>query len=211
MTIAHVQKSLTKTVLLVALAVGISGCASSFKSDVSAWHQLPQPNGESFVIVAKDDGKAASLEFAHYAEMVSIWLQRIGYVPAQTSQRPDLVVRMDYGMSDARSDVRSTGGIGHIGYGYGPYAWGNGPYGYGYYDGPDIRTVALYARYFEMDIARNGTQGPNLYESKVVSEGRNNRLEEVMPLLIDSMFVEFPGPSGITRRVVLDPEQQAQR
>ena len=60
--------------LVVIMVVGLAGCASSFKSDVSSWHQLPRPSGESFVIVAKDEAKQASIEFSHYAEYWPVWL-----------------------------------------------------------------------------------------------------------------------------------------
>ena len=195
--------------MVLVLVTGLGGCASKFKSDVSSWHQLPRPNGESFVIIAKDPGKSGSIEFSHYAEYLSQSLMRVGYHPARSNETPNLVVRMDYGMSHPRSDVRSTGvqlGVGYHGY----HPWGYGPYGYGgTFDGPDIRTIPLYNRFFMMEIAPAREGAENIYESKVISEGRDNRLEIVVPLLIDSLFQDFPGPSGVTRDVVLEPVAEA--
>jgi len=200
---------LVRTMLATILVIGVSACASKFKSDVTSWHQLPAPSGETFVIVAKDDGKKASIEFAHYAEIVSIALQNIGYRPARSDQAANLVVRMDYGVSDGRSEIRSTGGYMDGFYGSRPYGYGSG-YGYGLgVNDRDIRSYAVYSRFFELEIAASANAEANLFESRVVSEGKNNHLEEVMPLLIDSMFQDFPGHSGTTRRVVLDPQNQA--
>jgi hypothetical protein len=204
---------LVRTMLATILVIGVSGCASKFKSDVTSWHQLPAPSGETFVIVAKDEGKRASIEFAHYAEIVSMALQNIGYRPARSNQAANLVVRMDYGVSDARSEISSTGGYMGGYYGSGPYGYGyGGGYGYGYGLGVndrDIRSYAVYSRFFELEIAASANVEANLFESRVVSEGKNSHLEEVMPLLIDSMFQDFPGHSGTTRRVILDPADPA--
>ena len=206
------RSRLISRLIATTFIVVLAGCASEFRSDVSSWHQLPPPNGERFAIIAKNPEKQASIEFSHYAEYVSQALQRIGYRPAQSGQSADLIVRMDYGISNARSDVRSTGGYVGVGYANGPYGrgYGYGDFGYGYggaFDGQNIRTYALYSRFFELEIAAPEADS-NLYESTVVSEGRNNHLEEVVPLLVDSMFQEFPGPSGVTRRVILEEDKQ---
>ena len=207
------RSRLISRLIAATFIVCLAGCASEFRSDVSSWHQMPQPNGESFTILAKDPDKQASIEFSHYAEYVSQALQRVGYLPARSGQAADLTVRMDYGISNARSDVRSTGGYLGVGYANGPYGrgYGYGGYGYGHggaFEGQNIRTYALYSRFFELEIAAPKSSA-NLYESKVVSEGRNNHLEEVVPKLVDSLFQEFPGPSGITRRVTLEEDKQA--
>ena len=193
------------------LVFGLAGCASNFKSDVSSWHQLPPPNGESFAIIAKDPAKRTSIEFSHYAEQVSQRLQSIGYRPVRSDEQAMLVVRVDYGVSSGRTEIRSSGSYMGMGYGRGPYGYGYGPhpYYYGGFDSGNIRSYAVYSRYLEMEIASANNALTNLYESKVVSDGKNNRLEEVMPYLVESMFTDFPGPSGVTREVVLEPTENA--
>ena len=62
-----------------------------------------------------------------------------------------------------------------------------------------------------MEISAANNPGVNLFESRVISEGRSNRLEEVMPLMVDAMFQEFPGPSGVTREVTIDLEDGPSR
>lgn len=204
------MKRLTKYFTLCLASVALASCASQLRSDVSSWHQLQRPSGETFVIVAKDGAKRGSIEFAHYAEMISQQLQRIGYNAARSSEQPQLVVRIDYGISDGRSQVRSYGGYGHFGYGhYGYYGhpWGYG-YGYPHYYN-DVRSYTVYTRRLEMEIAPASNNAVNLFESKVISDGRNNRLQEVMPYLVEAMFQDFPGPSGVTRRVTVDIEKSS--
>ena len=195
-------------IVLVA-AFALAGCASKFRTDVSSWHRLPAPSGESFVVDAKDPRKAGSLEFAQYAGLVAAELQRVGYRPAARVQQADLVVRFDYGLDGAREKVRSYGGTGFYGGGYYGYHrpwWG--PWGgYGFDDYPDVRSYTVYQRRLELEIAAAGNPGQNLYETRVVSDGRSNRLEEVMPLMVRALFTEFPGPSGVTRRVTIDMDK----
>ncbi len=195
--------------ILVALAavLMLAGCASKFRTDVSSWHRLPPPSGETFVIDAKDPRKQGSLEFQQYAGLVAAELQRVGYRPAPRGAEPTLVVRFDYGLDGAREKVRSyeSGfyGGGYFGY-HRPY-WGPGwGAGYGFDDYPDVRSYTVYQRRLELEIAAAGNPGQNLYETRVISDGRSNRLEEVMPLMVRALFQDFPGPSGVTRQISID-------
>ena len=197
-----------KSLAVMATIILVSGCASSIKSDVSSWHQLPPPNGERCVIVPKDEGKNGSIEFAHYAELVSQSLQQVGYRPAGAGNPAELIVRIDYSVSDGRSEVRSYGG-GYGYYGYYGYSPWNNYYGLGSPYNHDVRTHAVFARHFSLEIAAANGDDENLFESKVISEGRSNRLQEVMPYLVEAMFTDFPGQSGVTRRVKLDAEKES--
>ncbi|MEN3952177.1 DUF4136 domain-containing protein [Iodidimonas sp. SYSU 1G8] len=196
----------SKIIVALAAVLMLAGCASKFRSDVSSWHRLPAPSGETFVIDAKDPRKQGSLEFAQYASLVAAQLERVGYRSAARGGQPDLIVRLDYGLDGAREKVRSSGGGLYGGYyGYhrpfwGPYGWGYG----GFDDYPDVRSYTVYQRKLEMEIADARNPGQNLYETRVVSDGRSNRLEEVMPLMVRTLFEEFPGPSGVTREISID-------
>lgn len=203
-----------KRTALIAIvsALFLAGCAGSFRSDVSSFHRLQQPSGESVAIVAKDPDKKGSIEFAQYASMVGEELWKIGYRPVSAGKAPDLIVRIDYGIDDTRTAVRSYGydyGYGGYGdYGHHGHFGHHGAYGYGYPGGrSDIRSYPVYTRRLEMEIAGAKVPDANLFESKVISEGRSNRLHEVMPLMVQSMFSEFPGPSGVTREVKIDLER----
>ncbi|MDX1580748.1 MAG: DUF4136 domain-containing protein [Alphaproteobacteria bacterium] len=197
--------NLRKIAFIALAGAFLSACASSFESEITTYHRLPQPSGESFAIQALDPHKKGSLEFAQYARMVSLELSRVGYRPAKEGQRPDLIVSMDYGLSDGRTEVRSYGssfGYGYYGYRawpyYHPYYH---PFGHGYGYGPDIRSYAVYTHSLTLEIASTQNPDQNIYESTVVTETRSRRLNEVMPYLVESLFQQFPGPSGQVREV----------
>ena len=67
------MKSLTRLALPVALALGLSACATNtFKADVSRFAvPLPAPQGQTFAVVAEDPKLAGGLEFATYANSVA--------------------------------------------------------------------------------------------------------------------------------------------
>ena len=204
-------KSIWLLVVLAGLAV--AGCETSVKSDVARFHQLPRPSGETFVILPKDPAKSGSLEFAKYADEIGARLAAVGYQPAAKGTAPDLTVKVDYSVDDGKVEVRSypssMGGY----YGafrhpyYSPWYWDYPWYGPGYYE-PDIRSYTVYSRRLEMDIERIDAAGKaqRLFEGRVESRGGDNRLPEVMPYLIQSMFKDFPGPSGVTQRVIIKEE-----
>lgn len=199
---------------LVFLLSLVAGCASSVSSDVARFHQLPSPRGETFVIVPMDRGKLGSLEFEQYAGLVSAKLTNVGYKAAPQGQKPELLVRLDYGVSAGQVRIRSYPGMGYYGwYGYGrgwyPYYYDPFyPYGWGFE--PEIRSEVYYNRVLRMDIERPaaeaGKPGTRLFEGRVESEGTDNRLPEVMPYLIKAMFTNFPGSSGITQHIDIKKE-----
>jgi hypothetical protein len=193
-------------VLAFAMALVLAGCSSSFKSDVARFHQLPRPSGETFVIEAKDPQKQGSLEFAQYASGIAARLSALGYRQAERGAMPDLVVKLDYYVDDGQVETRSYGSGFYGGYyhRYDPWFWGYP----GYYD-RDIRSYVMYNRRLEMDIERasGSDKGQRLFEGRVESRGRDNRLPEVMPYLIEALFKDFPGQSGITQRIIIKEDE----
>lgn len=208
--------NLRTAIIAITSVLLVAGCTSKFRSDVASFHRLQAPSGESVQIVAKDPGKRGSIEFAQYASLVGEGLWKLGYQPAGVDEKPDLIVRVDYRVGEARAQIRSYGGYG--GYGYGSYGFGHhgfghhglyGPYGYGYPHHQDIRSYTIYDRVLEMEIAKADNPDINIFESRVISEGRSNRLTEIMPLMVRSMFQEFPGPSGVTREVSIELDKNS--
>ena len=58
-----------------------------------------------------------------------------------------------------------------------------------------------------MDILRPSSQGGAavpLFEGRVESVGKDNRLADVMPYLVQAMFTDFPGTSGVTKQVTIN-------
>lgn len=193
---------ITNLIVVVGLGLFAAACTQSFKSDVARFHKLPEPTGETFLIVAKDENKKGGIEFSQYAGLVRARLMDVGY-RAVTEGEPDLVVRMDYNMSDGDERIRSRPGIGYgVGYGYAFHHYSH-PFwpGYGFYSS-DTYSVTVYTRKLEMDILR--ADGEVLFEGKAISVGRDNRMPEIMPYLVQAMFANFPGESGVTKVVKIE-------
>lgn len=207
--------TLLRISLIAVLGLLLASCTSSIRSDVARFHKLPAASGESFLIVASDEAKKGSLEFEQYAGLIRARLMDVGYRPV-TEGTPQLVVEVDYNISDGEEKIRSRPnsgyGFGYYGYGYGyghhsyhhfSYLYGPGYGGYGGYSS-DIYSVTVYTRKLNMDIVSAG--GEKLFEGRAVSVGRDNKMPEIMPYLVQAMFTNFPGESGITK--VVDIETQ---
>lgn len=189
----------------------VAACTSQIKSDVARFHRMPAPQGETYRIVAADPAKQSSLEFATYADYVAAELNRLGYKRAAAGTQPTLEVKVDYNVSTGREKIATRPGMSVMPY---YYSWRHRafyPYAYGFYDpfwGPypdnEVYSYTVYTRQLSMDIVRIGETKEPLFEGRVESVGRDNRLPEVMPYLVQAMFTDFPGRSGVTKRVTID-------
>lgn len=206
-------------VLLLALAA----CASPFKAEVSRFQsQLPAPSGQTFTVVADDPKLTGGLEFAHYANLVSDRMAKLGYTPAQDPARSNLIVRFSYGVDTGRERVQSSGGGMSSGYwgpwggGYGGgfygrrgYGWG-GPWNYGWYDpffDGGRQSYTVFTSGISLKIDRTA-DGQRLFEGKAEAVSTSNRLQYLVPNLVEAMFTNFPGNTGETVRITVAPEKK---
>lgn len=196
----------------------LAACATPFKADVSRFQsQLPAPTGETFAVVADDPALAGGLEFSQYADMVEAQMARLGYAQA-SPEDASLLVRFDYGVDNGRERIRSTGfgrdPFWDPWYGYGfrsrYHRMGYSPWGYGWYDpffgGPEVTSYTVYTSGIDMKIDRKG--GERLFEGKAQAVSTSNKLQYLVPNLVDAMFTDFPGNSGETLRITIKPEEE---
>ena len=208
-------KSLTRFALPVALAIGLSACATPFKADVSRFAApLPAPQGQSFAVVPEDPKLAGGLEFATYANSVAAEMQELGYTRAATPESADLLVRFDYRVDGGRERVRTDfNGVGAAGFGpWGRWGgWGGGGWGLGFNDpffgGPDVRSYTIYTSGIDLKIDR-AADGQRLFEGKAEAVSRSNRLPRLVPNLVDALFTGFPGNSGETVRITIRDDNE---
>jgi hypothetical protein len=210
--------------VLALLAGATSGCASYLTAQVTSFHEVQRDRlaGRSFVITPSRE-QAESLEFRSYADLVRGALVRQGLVAAPGGDA-ELVVTMRYFIDNGKAVVYGYPAYGYAGYGpvwgwapyygYGPgvhYTWAAAyPVGYGY------TQTMLYRRELRVEIddrraaAGQGSQGGKanggggrgrLFEGSVVTEGESASLAPVMPAMVHALFSDFPGPSGVSRRV----------
>lgn len=226
MSIRKAGRTLKAAAASLALA-GLAACASNFNADVSRFQtQLPAPQGQTFAVVAEDPALAGGLEFAQYANYVAAEMSELGYTPA-SPERATLLVRFDYGVDKGRERV-SGAGFGYRDpfwgpwYSYrpvfyrphrGPHPIGYAPmrpWGFGWYDpffdgGYDSYTVYTSGIDLKIDRAADGTR---LFEGKAEAVSTSNRLQYLVPNLVEAMFTDFPGNSGETVKISIKPEDQ---
>ncbi|KMS54262.1 hypothetical protein V474_21230 [Novosphingobium barchaimii LL02] len=224
----HSPSRLGKLRLVAAamLLMAVAACATPFKADVSRFQsQLPAPSGQSFAIVADDPKLSGGLEFAQYASLVRDRMAKLGYTPVEDPARATLIVRFDYGVDGGRERVRSTsignsywgpwggyGGFGRFGRGrFGGWGGFGSPWRYGFYDpffdGGGVQSYTIYTSGISMKIDRTA-DGQRLFEGKSEAVSTSNRLQYLVPNLVEAMFTGFPGNSGETARITVAPEKK---
>lgn len=202
----------------VALAVVLAtpallgGCAQNFDASVSRFqHGLPAPQGQTFAVVADDPRNAGGLEFGQYAALVTEQLRKAGYVAGDPTTS-DLVVAFDYGVDKGRDKVSLYGpdpywgpwhGYWRGGF-YGPRRWG-----YGIYDPwfNDVDVTTVYTSGINVKITRR-SDGQRLFEGKAEAVSPSNRLQYLVPNLVEALFTGFPGHNGETVRISVPPEKK---
>lgn len=218
----------------VVLLTALAACTNTFRADVSRFQsQLPAPAGQTFAVVADDPAMAGGIEFGQYARLVEARLVQQGYTPAASPEQAQLLVRFDYGVDRGRERVRSTGvgaypawgpwygpgrfgyggfggGFGRFGGGFGRFGGGfGGPWRYGWYDpffDNGIQSYTVYTSGIELKIDRRA-DGARLFEGKAEAVSSSNRLQYLVPNLVEAMFTNFPGNSGETMRITVAPEK----
>ena len=207
-------------------ALGLSACAESISTTVSRYQAMPAPQGQTFFVVA-GGGMASNggLEFQRYAGIIAQQLQARGYQPATNPRSANMIVQFGYGMdrgqvryvSDPFYDRYRYGGF------YGPfrggfyrprfgrfgglYSWGwDDPFWYGGYGG-GIDSYVEYRSQIDLHIRQAGTNAP-LFDGRAQARSETNRLDVVIPSLVDAMFTGFPGRSGETVRITIPTGQR---
>ena len=204
-------------VLLGISALGLSACATGLRTQVSRYQAMPNPQGQSFVIVPMNPNDQGGLEFSQYAEQVAQHLQAQGYARAPSVKEATLVVQLGYGMSEPQTEIDSYPSY-HGGYGYGwgypfyygrrAYYWGwNDPFWYG--GGNDIRTYTYYISQLDLNIRRK-VDNASLFEGQAKARSRTDVLNKTVPSLVEAMFTGFPGNSGETLKITIPPEGKQQ-
>ncbi len=205
--------------LLPALLLMLAACATPFRSEVARFHQMPAPQGQTFTIQSSDSQLSGGLEFQQYAALVRQQLIAQGYQPAASAAQATLVVDLDYGVNNGREKIDTRPGSG-FGYGWGPYPYGFGPWGGwygrrywgGWYDpfwgsgwgAPEVYSYTVFNSFLDMKITR-AADGARLFEGRAEAQTRDSNLTRLVPNLVEAMFTNFPGRSGETVKVKIEP------
>jgi hypothetical protein len=193
-------------------AVGLSACAEQINTTVSRYQAMPAPQGQTFFVVP-GGGMAnnGGLEFQRYAGIVAQQLQARGFQPATSAQSANMIVQFGYGVD--RGQVRYVedpfyrSRFGYGGFGYGGFGspfyrsrfgWGGG-YSWGWDDpfwyGGGVDSYVEYHSQIDLHIRAAGTNAA-LFDGRVQARSETNRLDVVVPSLVEAMFTGFPGRNG---------------
>lgn len=203
--------------LICVLALLLSGCASTLRSEVTAFHQWPSaPEEKTFGFAVP--ATPASLERQSYEGLIRAELLKLGLTEVSAGESPAITVSFDAEISARDVRVIETvlvdawSGAPWVGYGYyGHPHWGWPGYGHPLY-GPmwpsmpvardQERRYTVFSRQLKIKLLESAAQRP-LYEVTVRSEGREGNLAKLMPYLVESAFAGFPGKSGEPRMIEL--------
>jgi hypothetical protein len=211
-------RRLASAIALGTAAFALSACAESIDTTVSRYQAMPAPQGQTFFVVPAG-GMAANggLEFQRYAGIVAQQLQARGYQPASSGQSANMVVQLGYGVDHGQTRTtvdplyatpfgyggyyggfyRPRFGFG-LGFGRG-YSWGwDDPFWYG----GGIDSYVEYHSQVDLHIRAAGTNAP-LFDGRAQARSETNRLDVLIPSLVDAMFSGFPGRSGETVRITI--------
>jgi hypothetical protein len=223
MQLSSQLKAVKLAVISLAFAA-LAACTSAFNADVTHFNsQVPPPAGQTFVVVPENPAMAGGIEFRQYASRVADHMAALGYRPVNDPAQADLLVKFDYGVDRGRERVTSTPG-----FGYDPF-WSpwystpviyhtrhgarigyiGRPWGWGWYDpffgGPDVESYTVYTSGIDLTLER-ATDHYRSYEGKAQAVSMSNRLQYLVPNLIEAIFTDFPGNSGQTERISIAPE-----
>ena len=202
--------------MLGVAALGLSACASSITSTVSRYQAMPAAQGQTFFVVP-GGGMATNggLEFQRYAGIVAQQLQARGYAPASNAQSATMLVQLGYGIDQGQVRyVEDPFYRSRFGYGYGSpffyprfgyrsrfsYGWDD-PFWYGGYGG-GVDSYVEYHSQIDLHIRARGSNAP-LFDGRAQARSQTDRLDIVIPSLVEAMFTNFPGQNGETVKITI--------
>jgi hypothetical protein len=204
--------------LLLLIALNITGCASTVRTNVTVFQRLPSvvstqqdPSLKTYTF-KKTSEQAKSLEYEEYERLIMAELGPLGLSPAAEDKRADISVEFSTKTSETVNtyiDYQPPGPWGRYGhYSYG-YA-GRGYLGGRFYSGPwfpverkiKLNRHELKVQLFDNTAANAGTREKPIWEGTVFTDTNILTLPQTMPYLAQALFKNYPGVNG--QSVVID-------
>jgi hypothetical protein len=195
-------------------ALGVSACAGSITSTVSRYQARPAPQGQTFFVVP-GEGMAANggLEFQRYAGLVAQQMQARGYTPAASPQSATMLVQLGYIVD--KGQVRYVEDPFYRSRLYDPFYYSpfyyprfgyRSRFSYGWNDpfwyGGGVDSYVEYHSQVDLHIRAARTNQP-LFDGRAQARSETNRLDVVIPSMVEAMFSGFPGRSGETVKITI--------
>jgi hypothetical protein len=201
--------------MVAALGLALSGCASTIQSDVLVFHEWPSNLQDRRFVFDTIPPQYNPLEYRSYENLVRAELQRLGLTDVGDAKTARLRVSLNY--STNLRDVKVVQPVVADPYWYGspfysPFyypGWPRfghfGPYYDPFWYGPPMvqyqsSNYQVYQHQLRITIAQLPNQ-KTLYDVTVNSESLKAPLSTAMPYMVRAAFQEFPGQSGVHREV----------
>ncbi len=205
-----------------ALGLLLSGCASTIRSDVTTFHQWPANLPDKTYVFEAPPAQDDTLELRSYQNVVRGELGRLGFREAAGGTAPALKVAMRFSTTDIPVRVIEPMYPHYYSMRF-AYAspfyrspWGGRRMGGGFYSpfyDPFWYGMPMYSEsiqhYYkrELQVAiKSATDSKRLFDVTVHNTSRDPSSPTIMPALVQSAFVGFPGVSGVARTVELKRE-----
>lgn len=207
------SRALRRAAASLALGVGLAGCATpGFDSRVSVFHRFPVDAPRTYAF-APTAAQRESLEYRAYQQHMRDALAVAGFTEAA---QPAWRVGFDWSLLERNSVRTQPVVVPSVGFGFG--GWGGGwggvgmrfgyPFGGWPYGGwPAYAAVSerVVEHQLRVEIASvKGGPDARVYEATAIGEAREAAMPQVFPLLAQSLFRQFPGNTGETRRVRIE-------
>jgi hypothetical protein len=198
-----------------ALALLLTGCATTVRSDVTTFHQWPAQMQDKSYAFEVTPPQEDTLEMRSYQELVRGQLAKLGFHDSGAA-KPALLVSMRFVTIDVPVRVVQPA--------YDPFFfsprytyigrhrrfWGGGFYS-PFYDPMwgvpyEVETRHQYQRELRVAI-RSANDGKRLFDVTVRNVSRELSTPKVMPALVQSAFEGFPGPNGVARTIELQEKR----
>ncbi len=207
--------------LFIAVAASLSlllgGCASTVMSDVTTFHEWPAAIADKSFAFDQPQAQEDTLEYRSYQGLVRGELARLGFREAAPGSAANLKVAMRFMTTDVPVRVLEptfsvTVGGPRLGFGYPFYRpyygarryWGGwySPFYDPFWSMPSYVETIEHHYKRELQVAiKQANDGRRLFDVTVHNTSRTRSTPIVMPALVQSAFVGFPGVSGVARRV----------
>lgn len=202
-----------------AMTLLLSGCATTIRSDVTTFHEWPAQLPDKSYVFEAPPAQDDTLELRSYQNLVRGELARLGFSEAAAGAQPALKVGMRFTTTDVPMRVIESLYPHYFPTAASPYFypyrgrmfagrryWGgwHSPFYDPFWDMPMYRERVIHSYKRELQLAiKSYADGKRLFDVTVHNVSREMSTPVMMPALVHSAFAEFPGKSGVARRVEL--------
>lgn len=206
-----------KSALLALIVFGVSGCMT-IRTNLTTFHGKEHFQRGTIEVVALTDEQKSSLAFQSHSALLLDKLQSVGYRQIAKNERPEFIAYMTYGIDTGKSSTTvvplygQTGGgtsmtTGNISSNFGTsYNYNSTTTQmptYGMIGAIPVRKTE-YTRELNIDIYKVGVEQEKVYEIRGKSAGSCGNINVVLPLMIESIFKNFPGVSGKSQSIDIE-------